>query len=155
MTKQIGNNQEMLKKFNVLSALFIKYQTRAMGYRVDRLMIILSAICFLNLEESTLQKAKAHLIKSVKPENLALKLFDRLNINLSEFIKDPQLYEIALKKSLDIFTQDIQLFSIAIDILENSSLDFLEDRVKRQYDTSFHMNKKSKSLLDFQEKYYL
>lgn len=144
-------------KFTYLQKFLIKWQTRSLGSKIDILMLILPVLVYVgrpHLDEQ-LKQAKMIIDKTIKPANLALKVFDRVMICVSEYIKDEKLYMQDRERAFNAVVQDIQFYSIVLDMLKNDGYetqrDIIRSVVQKAYDEEYLISKKNKRILEYQE----
>ncbi|PAF42652.1 hypothetical protein [Helicobacter sp. 11S03491-1] len=143
--------------FTYLQKFLIKWQTRSLGSKVDTLMIMLPVLVYMGRPhlENQLKQAKIIINKNIKPSNLAAKVFDRVVICVSEYAKDEKLYMQDRDKSFEIIVQDIQYYSIVLDMLKDSSYetqrDIIRSVVQKAYDEEYVISKENKRILEYQE----
>lgn len=147
-----------LYKYNFLNRILIKLHTRALGVRYERLFIILPVLIYLSdMQDDLILKTKEFLLNTIKPNNLAIKVYDRVIIKLFNYKKDVNCFIQDKHKAFDIFNQHIQLYGIVDEILGD---DFKEvkkiivSNIRKHYDESYKIDSITKKLLEFQEKHY-
>ena len=146
-------------KYDLLNRILIKLQTRALGTMYERLFIIIPVLIYMNnMEETLIIKTKEFLLKTIKPNNLAIKVYDRVIVKLIDYKKDGNYFTQDKQRSFEIFNQNIQLYSIVEDILDDNFKDsrrFFISNIRKRYDESYKINNTTKKLLEFQEKHYV
>ncbi|MDE6886041.1 MAG: hypothetical protein K2P17_03255 [Helicobacteraceae bacterium] len=149
-----------LYKYSFIDRIFIKLQTRALGSKIEKLFIILPALINMNntSQQNSLDKAKEYLLNSIKPQNLALKVYDRVILRLLEYKKDNNLYIQDRQRAFDIIAQNIQLYNLIDKILDKEmqeQKDTIKEIVRKQYDENYKLDDKDVNILNFQEQNYL
>lgn len=147
-----------LYKYSFIDRIFIKLQTRALGSKIERLFTLLPALINSNPSDKNkaIESAKAYLIDTITPKNLALKVYDRVILRLLEYKEDNNLFIQDRQRALDILTQDIQLYSVAEQILaDENQREMFEEIIKKQFDENYNIDDEGRNILRFQESHYL
>lgn len=145
-------------KYSFIDRIFIKLQTRALGYKIERLWTLLPALINSNIDNKSkaIESTKDYLFESISPKNLALKVYDRVILRLLDYKKDNNLFIQDRQKALDIITQDIQLCVVVRKILlDENQIDMFEEIIKKQFDDNYSLDNEDKNILRFQEAHYL
>ncbi|PAF43612.1 hypothetical protein [Helicobacter sp. 11S02596-1] len=144
-------------RFTYLQKFLIKWQTRSLGAKIDTLMLILPVLVYVgrpNLD-GQFQHAKAVIDRIVKPTNLALKVFDRVKVAVSEYIHDEKIYMQDRERAFDAIVEDIQFYSIVLDMLQDKGCetqrDIIHSVVQKAYDEEYAINRENKRILEYQE----
>ena len=78
-------------------------------------------------------------------------------MRLLKYKNDEKYYIQDRSKAFDIVLQNIQLYSVVIDILDDPMfahlLQAFDERIKEGYDKEYTLNADGKRVLSFQEKY--
>ncbi|WP_095294436.1 hypothetical protein [Helicobacter sp. 13S00482-2] len=144
-------------KFTYLQKFLIKWQTRSLGSKIDTLMLLLSVLVYMGRPniEAQLEQARIIINKMVKPSNLASKVFDRIVIWITEYAKDEKLYMQDRDRAFNAVVQDIQFYSIVLDILKDKSYqtqrDIIRSVIQKAYDEEYTIAPESKRILEYQE----
>lgn len=147
-----------LYKYSFIDRIFIKLQTRALGSKIERLFTLLPALINSNPSDKNkaIESAKAYLIDTITPKNLALKVYDRVILRLLEYKEDNNLFIQDRQRALDILTQDIQLYSVVEQILaDENQREMFEEIIKKQFDENYNIDDDGRNILRFQESHYL
>ena len=147
-----------LYKYSFIDRIFIKLQTRALGSKIERLFTLLPALINSNPSDKNkaIESAKAYLIDTITPKNLALKVYDRVILRLLEYKEDNNLFIQDRQRALDILTQDIQLYSVAEQILaDENQREMFEEIIKKQFNENYNIDDEGRNILRFQESHYL
>lgn len=147
-----------LYKYSFIDRIFIKLQTRALGSKIERLFTLLPALINSNPSDKNkaIESAKAYLIDTITPKNLALKVYDRVILRLLEYKEDNNLFIQDRQRALDILTQDIQLYSVVGQILaDENQREMFEEIIKKQFDENYNIDDEGRNILRFQESHYL
>lgn len=147
-------------KYSFIDRIFIKLQTRALGAKFERFFILLPVLIYMNTtnKQKVINNTKSFLLKNVEPKNLALKIYDRIMLKLFSYKDDNSLYIQDRKKAFDILRQNIQLYTVVDEILDDELIEqkkMIEDIVKKQYDEAYSICDHTWNLLRFQEQNYL
>lgn len=144
-------------KFTYLQRFLIKWQTRSLGSRIDTLMLIVSVLVYMGRPniEAQLEQARIIINKMIKPLNLASKVFDRVVIWVDEYAKDEKLYMQHRDRAFNAVVQDIQFYSIVLDILKDKGYetqrDIIRSVIQKAYDEEFTISRDNKRMLEYQE----
>lgn len=144
-------------KFTYLQRFLIKWQTRSLGSKIDTLMLIVSVLVYMGRPniEAQLEQARIIINKMVKPPNLASKVFDRIVIWVDEYAKDERLYMQHRDRAFNAVVQDIQFYSIVLDILKDKGYetqrDIIRSVIQKAYDEEFTISRDNKRMLEYQE----
>ncbi|MDO7252638.1 hypothetical protein [Helicobacter cappadocius] len=145
-------------KFTYLQKLLIKWQTRSLGPKIDTLMLVLSVLVYMgrpNLE-AQFEQARIIISKMVKPSNLASKIFDRIVICVSDYARDEKLYMQDRDRAFNAVVQDIQFYSIVLDILKDKGYetqrDIIRSVIQKAYDEEYIISNENKRMLEYQER---
>ena len=147
-----------LYKYSFIDRIFIKLQTRALGSKIERLFTLLPALINSNPSDKNkaIESAKAYLIDTITPKNLALKVYDRVILRLLEYKEDNNLFIQDRQRALDILTQDIQLYSVVEQILaDENQREMFEEIIKKQFYENYNIDDEGRNILRFQESHYL
>lgn len=144
-------------KLGVVQYLFVKWQTRSLGIKADRMMFLLPVcICMAgekNLEKCT-QNARKIVNRHIKSRRLAFQVFRRVMYRAKKYFDDGELFEQNRQKLYDLITQHIQLFSLVLDIYEDIPIEIerMTRIVRENYDEAFKLPEESARLLMYQER---
>ena len=144
-------------KRGMIQYLFVKWQTRSLGIKADRMMFLLPVcICIAgekNLETCT-QNARKIINHHIKSRRLALQVFYRVMYKARRYFQDNELFEQNRQKLYDLITQHIQLFSLVLDIYEGIPIEMerISRIVRENYDNAFKLSEESARLLMYQER---
>lgn len=144
-------------KLGMIQYLFVKWQTRSLGIKADRMMFLLPVcICIAgekNLEKCT-QNARKIINHHIKSRRLALQVFYRVMYKARRYFQDNELFEQNRQKLYDLITQHIQLFSLVLDIYEGIPIEMerISRIVRENYDNTFKLSEESARLLMYQER---
>ena len=151
--------QPSLPKLGFIDKLLLKWETRSLGVNVDRLMLILPCVIYMDKVRiaELLDRAKIALQKFLNNPYAIPKVLNRISLRLSEYQQDENLYLQDRSRLFDILLQNIQLYVVIIDIFslpsERHLLDSLEVILSERFDKQYTLNAEGKRLLSFQEKY--
>lgn len=146
-------------KLGFIDKFFIKWETRSLGVNVDRLIVILPCVIYMDKAriDELLERAKIALQKFLTNPYAVPKVLNRISLRLSEYQEDENLYLQDRTRLFDVLLQNIQLYSVIIDIFNSPSerhlLDSLEVILSERFDKQYTLNTEGKRLLSFQEKY--
>lgn len=105
--------------------------------------------------EAQLEQARIIINKMIKPLNLASKVFDRIVIWVDEYAKDERLYMQHRDRAFNAVVQDIQFYSIVLDILKDKGYetqrDIIRSVIQKAYDEEFTISRDNKRMLEYQE----
>ncbi|HIY44693.1 MAG TPA: hypothetical protein IAA23_06680 [Candidatus Helicobacter avistercoris] len=144
-------------KLGMIQYLFVKWQTRSLGAKVDKMMFLLPVcICMAgekNIDKST-QNAKKIINRHIKPRRLALQVFYRVMYKARRYFQDNELFEQNRQKLYDLITQHIQLFSLVLDVYEDIPIEIerMSRIVRENYDEAFKLPEETARLLMYQER---
>lgn len=144
---------------SMIEYLFIKWQTRSLGVRADR-MIALLPVCVRiageeNLEKST-QNARKIVFRHIRSKRLAVRVFRRIMFKARKYFLNQETFEENKHKIFEMVTQNIQMYSLILDALDGIPQQLLEvtEIVKENYEKEFMLPMETKRLLDYQERRY-
>ena len=147
-----------LYKYSFIDRIFIRLQTRALGSKIERLFTLLPALINSNPSDKNkaIESAKAYLIDTITPKNLALKVYDRAILRLLDYKSDNNLFIQDRQRAFDILTQDIQLYGLVERILGDANQrEMFEEIIKKQFDEDYIIDDEGRNILRFQEAHYL
>ncbi|WP_095269458.1 hypothetical protein [Helicobacter sp. 13S00477-4] len=150
-------NFKQKAQFSYIEKFLIKWQTRSLGTKIDTTIIILSVLVYIGRPdlEGQLDRAKGIVKNIIKPQNLALKIFDRIMIRVLEYTKDEKIYMQDRDKALNAIVQDIQFYSIVLDMLDgkgcDTQRDIIRSVVQKTYDEEYCISAENKRILEYQE----
>ncbi|WP_066387135.1 hypothetical protein [Helicobacter himalayensis] len=157
MRKNTTLNQ---RHFSFMEKFLIKWETRALGLNIDRIIAIIPCVVYADKIhiDDLLSRANEALSEYLKPNLYTLpRIMDRITLRVLEYSQDEKLYLQDRVKIFDILLQDVQLYSIVIDIYSapefSHLLKIFETRLQEKYDEQYNLNAAGKRILRFQEKY--
>lgn len=146
--------------FSRIKRFIIKWETRSLGADIDRLIAILPCVIYADKAriDILLARTQEGLKKYLKQNTYMLsRILDRIIIRLLKYKNDEKYYIQDRSKAFDIVLQNIQLYSVVIDILDDPMfahlLQAFDERIKEGYDKEYTLNADGKRVLSFQEKY--
>lgn len=148
------------RHFSFMEKFLIKWETRALGLNIDRIIAIIPCVVYADKihVDILLSRANEALSEYLKPNLYALpRIMDRITLRVLEYAQDEKLYLQDRVKIFDILLQDVQLYSIVIDIYSapefSHLLKIFETRLQEKYDEQYNLNAAGERILRFQEKY--
>lgn len=148
------------RHFSFMEKFLIKWETRALGLDIDRIIAIIPCVVYADKihVDILLSRTNEALSKYLKPNLYALpRIMDRITLRVLEYVQDEKIYLQDRVKIFDILLQDIQLYSIVIDIYSapqfSHLLKIFETRLQEKYDEQYNLNATGERILRFQEKY--
>lgn len=151
----------MLDQYNisVIEYLFIKWQTRALGARADRMIALLPVcVCIAGedqIEKST-QNTRKIVFRHIRSKRLAVRVFRRIMFKARKYFLNQETFEENKHKIFEMITQNIQMYSLVLDALDGipQKLEEVTEIVKENYEKEFILPLETKRLLDYQERRY-
>ncbi len=131
----------------LLHKLFIYWETRDLGIKIDRLVTILAVSIFFDkaIYPSELAVAKKILEREIKHKGKVDAIFEKLKLKLGEYITDYNKYLQDRDKAFSHIKDDVQLYGMMRDVFEAEGLmsdeeKLAEEIVKREYDKSYKLD---------------
>jgi len=146
-----------LPKFSAIKAYIIRWQTRLLGKDIDRLILLLAVLVFMeraNLEEA-LKRVRKIINKRINTQHIIDIVFQRILLEASQFNTNENLYAKKRDKVLSYMVDDIQLYGVVLDMFnqkESSMRDIIKSVVQKDYDEKFTLSKEQQFLLESQER---
>ncbi|OBV28775.1 hypothetical protein BKN38_00090 [Helicobacter sp. CLO-3] len=143
--------------FSRIQKFIIRWKTRSLGADIDALILIVSVLVYMGRNEMTeqLEIAKQIINNRVKQTGMAHVVYERVEVEVAEYLSNEGLYIRARDRMFEEITHDIQLYGIALDMLQGeknaSKLQIVRSVVQKAYDEEYTINKESKRLLESQE----
>lgn len=151
----------MLEEYGmgVLEYALVKWQTRALGSRLDKMMIVLPVfVCIGASEDSekTIHNVRRIVFSRIRSKRTALMVFRRIMFKAKKYFDNQESFYEAKQKVYEMITQNIQMFSLVLDALEGVERELSRSItiVKKNYEDSFEMPLETKRLLEYQERRY-
>lgn len=146
-------------QLSVLEYALIKWQTRALGSRLDKMIIVLPILVCIGANEDlekTISNTRRIVFSHIRSRRTALMVFRRIMFKAKKYLDHQDLLNEAKQKAYDMITQNIQMFSLVLDALDgiDRELERFSMIVKKNYEESFEMPLETKRLLEYQEKRY-
>ena len=144
---------------NVVEYLLIKWQTRSLGIKADKMMALLP-VCVCIAGEEHLETSTKNVYKIIKRhirnKPLPKIVFRRIMFRARKYFLNQELFEENKHKVLEMVVQNIQMFSLILDAFEGipQKLEEITEVIKEGYETSFALPTETKRLLDYQERRY-
>lgn len=143
----------------VLEYALIKWQTRALGSRLDKMIIVLPIVVCIGINEDlekTISNTRRIVFSHIRSRRTALMVFRRIMFKAKKYLDHQDTFNEAKQKAYDMITQNIQMFSLVLDALDgiDRELERFSMIVKKNYEESFEMSLETKMLLEYQEKRY-
>ncbi|WP_395001965.1 hypothetical protein [uncultured Helicobacter sp.] len=146
--------------FSPLRRFAIKWETRSLGADIDRLIAILPCVIYADKAKVDILLLRTHdaLKKYLKQNAYALpRILDRIVMRVLRYKNDEKHYLQDRGKIFEILLQNIQLYSVVVDILDDPMfahlLEVFSERLKEGYDREYTLNTEGQRMLSFQEKY--
>ena len=144
-------------QYSFLEKLWLKLESRSADKNTEYIIMILPVILFMQKErlDTLLDDLPKILALYLKP-HLIQRVFSHIVIKLKKYDKDEQLFLPERHKALECISINIQLYALVLDLFEDKSeheLAIIEEIVRKKYDKDYQLNKKSRRLLSYQEKY--
>ena len=83
-------------------------------------------------------------------------IYERVEVELAQYMQNEELYIKARNKMFEVIISDIQLYGIALDLLQGEQnahkLQIVRSVVQKAYDEQFILDKEARRLLEAQEK---
>ncbi|RDU69723.1 hypothetical protein [Helicobacter brantae] len=151
----------MLEQYdmNMIEYLFIKWQTRSLGTKADKMMALLP-VCVCIAGEDKLEVSTKNIYRiiarHIRNKPLPKIVFRRIMFKARKYFLNQELFEENKHKVLEMVVQNIQMFSLILDAFEGipQKLDEITEIIKEGYETSFTLPTETKRLLDYQERRY-
>lgn len=149
----------MLEKYQlgVFERFFIKWQTRSLGNKLDKMILILPVIVCVGANENldkTIQNLKKFLSCHIRSRRIKAMVFKRIMFKVKRYLDNQELLYDAKQKVCEMITQNIQIFSLVLDILDglDRELGRMSMIVKKNYEENYEINAETKRLLEYQER---
>lgn len=146
-------------QMGVLEYALIKWQTRALGSRLDKMMIVLPVFVCIGANEDlekTISNVRKIVFSHIRSRRTALMVFRRIMFKAKKYFDNQEAFQEAKQKVYDMITQNIQMFSLVLDALEGVDRELGRSSmiVKKNYEESFEIPLETKRLLEYQERRY-
>lgn len=144
---------------SVVERLFVKWQTRSLGLRADRMMDLLPVcICIAGEEwlEKSIQNIRRIVFRHIRPKRLAVCVFRRIMMKTRKYFLNQEVFEENKHRVFEVITQNIQMFSLVLDAFDGipDKLEEVTEIIKDNYEKEFVLSLESKRLLEYQERRY-
>lgn len=152
------NHPQSYRKFSSFETFLIRWKTRSLGTQIDALILILSVLVYMGRNElqEQLEHAKAIIYSRVRLGAMAQIIYERVEVELAQYMQNEELYIKARNKMFEVIISDIQLYGIALELLQGEQnahkLQIVRSVVQKAYDEQFSLDKEAKRLLEAQEK---
>ncbi|WP_027326686.1 hypothetical protein [Helicobacter pametensis] len=151
----------MLDQYNLgfLERTLIKWQTRALGPKFEKMIILLPVFVRIggneNLERCV-QNVRRIIFTHIKSRRVAVMVFRRIMFRAKKYYDNEESFYEAKQKVYEMITQNIQMFSLVLDALEGIDRELGRSMmiVKRNYEEAFEMTSETRRLLKYQERRY-
>lgn len=151
----------MLEQYNmsVIEYLFVKWQTRSLGVRADRMMALLP-ICVCIAGEDELETSTKNVYKiiarHIRNKPLPRVVFRRIMFKARKYFLNQEAFEENKHRVFEMITQNIQMFSLVLDAFDGipQKLEEITEIIKTNYENEFTLPLETKRLLDYQERRY-
>lgn len=146
-------------QLGVLEYALIKWQTRALGSRLDKMMIVLPVFVCIGANEDlekTISNVRKIVFSHIRSRRTALMVFRRIMFKAKKYLDNQEAFQEAKQKVYEMITQNIQMFSLVLDALEGVDRELGRSSmiVKKNYEESFEIPLETKRLLEYQERRY-
>lgn len=149
----------MLEQYHLgmIQYLLIKWQTRSLGVKADKIIFLLP-VCICMAGEKNLEKCVQNTKKiintHIKPRRLAIQVFRRIMYRTKRYFDDADLFDQHRQKLYEAITQHIQIFSIILDVYEDIPIEIerMTRIVRENYDEAFKLSEENARLLMYQER---
>lgn len=143
----------------VLEYALIKWQTRALGSRLDKMIIVLPILVCIGINEDldkTISNVRRIVLSRIRSKRTALMVFRRIMFKAKKYLDHQDAFHESKQKVYEMITQNIQMFSLVLDALDGveTELERLRLIIKKNYEETFEMTLETKRLLEYQEKRY-
>lgn len=149
----------MMKNYDmgVFERLLIKWQTRSLGVRVERMMTLLPVfVCIGGNEnfEKVVSNTRKVIFRHIKSKRLAMMIFKRVMYKAKQYSENSELLSEKKQKIYEMITQNIQMFSLVLDVLDGIDRELQRSTmiVKRNYEEEYSLPIETKRLLNYQER---
>ncbi len=151
----------MLEQYEMgmLEYFFVKWQTRSLGVKLDKMISILPVFVCIganeNLEKS-IQNVRKILFSHIRSKRIADMVFKRIMFKAKKYCDNQETFYEVKQKTYEMITQNIQIFSLVLDALDgiDRELGRVCMIVKKNYEEAFDMSAETKRLLEYQERRY-
>lgn len=151
-------NQQTYRRFSSFETFLIRWKTRSLGTHIDALILILSVLVYMGRSEleTQLSRAREIIYSRVRLGTAAQIVYERVEVELAQYMQNEELYIKARNRMFEVIISDIQLYGIALDMLQDErdshKLQIVRSVVQKAYDEQFSLDKEAKRLLEAQEK---
>lgn len=149
----------MMKNYDmgVFERLLTKWQTRSLGARVERMMTLLPVFVCIGGDENfekVVSNTRKVIFKHIKSKRLAMMIFKRVMYKAKQYSENPELLSEKKQKIYEMITQNIQMFSLVLDVLDGIDRELQRSTmiVKRNYEEEYSLPIETKRLLNYQER---
>lgn len=144
---------------SVLEYALIKWQTRALGSRLDKMIILLPVFVCIGANEDlekTISNVRKIVFSHIRSRRTALMVFRRIMFKAKKYCDNQEAFYEAKQKVYEMITQNIQIFSLVLDALDGVDRELGRSSmiVKKNYEESFEISLETKRLLEYQERRY-
>ncbi|WP_407381188.1 hypothetical protein [Helicobacter sp.] len=152
------NQPQSYRRFSSFETFLIRWKTRSLGTQIDALILILSVLVYMGRDEleQQLEHAKTIIYSRVRLGTMAQIIYERVEVELAQYMQNEELYIKVRNKMFEVIISDIQLYGIALDLLQGEQnahkLQIVRSVVQKAYDEQFILDKEARRLLEAQEK---
>lgn len=150
--------QKPQRRFSRIQKFIIRWKTRSLGSDVDAFILVMSVLIYMGRSdlEERFERAKEIINTRFKQVNMGFALYERIEVEVAEFLANEALYIRARDKVFEEIVRDIQLYGIVLDMLQGekdiSKLQLVRSVVQKSYDDEYQLTKEAKRILEAQEK---
>ena len=150
--------QKPQRRFSRIQKFIIRWKTRSLGSDVDAFILVMSVLIYMGRSdlEERFERAKEIINTRFKQFNMGFALYERIEVEVAEFLANEALYIRARYKVFEEIVRDIQLYGIVLDMLQGekdiSKLQLVRSVVQKSYDDEYQLTKEAKRILEAQEK---
>lgn len=137
----------------------IKWQTRSLGIKADKMMALLPiCVCIAGEEqvEKSTKNTRKIVYRHIRSSRLAKSVFRRIMFKARRYSLNQETFEENKHRVFEMITQNIQMFSLVLDALDgiDERLQEVTEIIKENYESEFILPPETKRLLDYQERRY-
>lgn len=147
-------------RYGIFEKWWLRLESRSMDSKSEQILQIIPVVLFMQKDKlATLLDSLQDILKPYLKAHLIQRIFDYTILKLKAFSKNEYLFMNERDKAFDVLVQDIQLYALVVDLCSvgesknEAVLESIESVVRKKFDKEHTLNKKSKRLLFFQEKY--
>lgn len=151
----------MLEQYHLgfLERTLIKWQTRALGTKLDKMIILLPVFVRIGADEDLdkcIQNVRRIVFTHVRSKRVAIMVFRRIMFKAKKYFDNKESFYEAKQRAYEVITQNIQMFSLVMDVLDGIDRELGRSVViiKKAYEESFEMSAETRRLLEYQERRY-